>query len=170
MLRGGLLALCSAALAMAAHALAGGTGQNAGLAVPLTALIALAGIALADRQRGGPAILGALGISHAGEHLMLTTLAHHQHAAHFDATHFDATAMTAAHVAAVLLTAVLLTHAESAVFATAAALAMLLPRRPLSQPVPAAALLTHVADIPVDHVLDVLLRKVIGKRGPPLPG
>ncbi|MGH3620930.1 MAG: hypothetical protein ACRDQ5_03960, partial [Sciscionella sp.] len=148
-LRGGLLALCSGALAVAAHALAGGAGPDTGLTLLLTALVGLAGVALADRRRCGLAILGALGVSHLGAHLILTTLAHHQHA-----MHVDGALMTAAHVSAVLLTAVLLTRAEAAVFASAAALAMLLPRRPLSRPVPPATPATYVASTAVDHVRD----------------
>lgn len=159
-----MLACCSALLAVVAHALGGGGAPDTGLAVLLTLLVAAAGTALADRRRGTLSIVAALGVSHAGEHLLLTTLAQHGHG-----HPVDGVAMTATHVLAVLVTALLLARAESALFVAAAALGMLLPRKPLSVP-PLPAPLSGVGRHPraaMRTEQSVLLGRIIRRRGPP---
>jgi hypothetical protein len=165
LLRGGLLAGCSAVLAVAAHAAGGGGAPDTGLAVLLTLLIAAAGTALADRRRGGTAIVAALGVSHTGEHLILTTLADHHHH-----SQVNGVAMTCAHVVAVLVTALLLAGAESALFRAAAALGMLLPRKPFTvPPLPVGAPgLGRYLVVPARTEKSVLLGRIIRRRGPPV--
>ncbi|SHE65293.1 hypothetical protein SAMN05444320_101681 [Streptoalloteichus hindustanus] len=165
MARGAALALSSATLAVAAHAAAGGSVPDTGLAAVLTVLMAGAGTAMADRRRSAPAILAALGGSQVLLHVLLQALA--GHGAHHAPPGFDPSRMVATHVVATLLTAALLVGAERAVFAVAAALAMLLPRR--LAPPPAWAPL-RLASVPIGTVplpLDVLLRRVHTRRGPP---
>jgi hypothetical protein len=162
-LRGGLLATSAAALAIAAHGLAGGGWPDSGFTLLLTALLAAAGTALAGRRRGLPAVVGALSVSQLTLHLLLTDLVPH-HAAHAAA---DWRGMTAAHAVAVLLTALLLTRAEAAVFAAAAALAALLPTRRPPGAVNTARPHRVLPAMRVDTELRVLFRRVCTRRGPP---
>lgn len=160
--RGALLAVSSTVLTLTAHVAGGGAPPDAGLTVLLTLLIAAAGIALADRRRSGPAILGALVAAQTLMHLILVVLCRHDE---FPFA-FDGT-MLLAHVAAVLITGLLLTRAESAIFAAMAALSMLLPRP--NPPLPArTAPLPVINSTLVGHVLDVLLRRICARRGPPV--
>ncbi|MCP2260564.1 hypothetical protein LX15_004282 [Streptoalloteichus tenebrarius] len=167
MARGVALAVSSATLAVAAHAAAGGSVPDTGLAAVLTVLLAGAGTALADRRRGPVAILAALGGSQFLLHVLLQALAGHGHGPHHALPGFDPGLMTAAHVGAALLTAGLLLGAERSVFAVATALAMLLPRR--LSPLPAWAPLRPVTvpAEPVSPPFSVLLRRVVARRGPP---
>jgi len=163
-LRGGLLASTAAALAVTAHGLAGGGWPDTGFTLLLTALLAGAGTALADRRRGLPAILGALGASQLAMHLLLSAPHPHQAGAGLG---LQWPVMTAAHAVAVLLTALLLAKAEAAVFAVARALAALLPRRAQPAPVNVPRPGVVVAPLRVDTELDVLFRRVCLRRGPP---
>lgn len=126
-------------------------------------LIAVAGTALADRRRGPWTILVALVIAELSEHLLLSVM----RAGH-DGVTFDPWLMLAAHAVAVTLTALLLARADSAILTVASAVAMLLPilwspLRPVVVPGPGA-----VAAVAPGHVLDVLLRRVCARRGPPV--
>lgn len=165
--RGSVLACCSAVLAVAAHAVGGGGAPNTGLVIVLTLLIAGAGVALADRRRGALAVVAALGVSHTFEHLALTVLAHgHDGPA---GGRVDGLAMVGAHVLAVLLTALLLAGAESALFVAAAALGMLLPRKPLSVP-PLPTIRPGVGRYtgePAGTEQSVLHGRILRRRGPP---
>lgn len=159
-LRGGALAVTSATLAVTAHVIGGGAAPATGLVVLLTLLVAAAGTALADRRRSGRAILGALAVSHLSIHTILM----------LSCSMSDADiawpAMVTAHLVAVLCTAILLTKAESAIFAVAAALAMLLPR-PLPPPAVRSRQRPPHPAPDTCWVLDVLLRRVVARRGPP---
>jgi hypothetical protein len=160
-LRGALLAGTSSSLAVAAHAIGGGMLPDTGLTLLLTLGVGAAGTALANRRAGPRAVLLALGLSHLGIHLLLS-LGEPGGA-------MDGWAMLGGHVAAVLLAAALLTRAESALFALAAAWAMLLPRwltGPLissAEPVPAPPR----ARPATEGALGVLLRRACARRGPP---
>jgi hypothetical protein len=165
-LRGALLAGTSAALAVAAHAVAGGMLPSTGLTVLLTVGVAAAGIALADRRRGPVAILFALGSAHLGIHLMLSVAATGEPMA---SRPVNGWLMAGGHLLAVLLAAAVLTRAEDAVFALAAAWAMLLPRWSVGPLPPRIASLRLPTDLPpVDRLLAVLLRRSCARRGPPL--
>ncbi|GDY31133.1 hypothetical protein [Gandjariella thermophila] len=165
-LRGGLLALTAGALAVTAHGLAGGGWPDSGFTLLLTALLAAAGTALAGRRRGLPAILGALGASQVALHLLLTDLDPHPDAG-AGGMAADWRVMTAAHTVAVLLTALLLTRAEAAVFAVAAAIAALLPRRMAPGPVNAGPRQRVIPAVRAGTELRVLFRRVCARRGPP---
>jgi hypothetical protein len=163
-LRGGLLAATAAALAVTAHGLAGGGWPDSGFTLLLTALLAAAGTALAGRRRGLPTILGALAVSQLGLHLLLTDLDPHRGTG---VVGVDWRVMTAAHAVAVLLTALVLTRAEAAVFAVAAALAAVLPRRLASGPVTTPPRQRLLPGVPVATELRVLFHRVCLRRGPP---
>ena len=77
----------------------------------VTALLAGAGVALADRKRGSCGILGALGVSQLALHLFLQVAGSHE-AGMSCGMPFSPTAMTLGHIAAVLLTGLLMARAE----------------------------------------------------------
>jgi hypothetical protein len=163
-LRGCLLAGTSAALAVAAHGLAGGGLPDAGLTVLLTLGVAGAGIALADRRRGGPAILLALGASHLGMHLILSL-------AMQESPLLGGVRMLAAHLIGVLAAGWLLTRAERALFLLVTAVLALVPGRPPTAPPPlVSAGPTALGTAPVDRALAVLLTRAAPRRGPPARG
>ncbi|KAA2263761.1 hypothetical protein F0L68_09505 [Solihabitans fulvus] len=164
-----MLAVSSATLAVAAHGAAGGALPDTGLAAIVTVLIAAAGTALADRRRGGPAILAALGVSQLGQHLLLAGLGHRHDLAAAGAG-VDGRLMTGAHVAAVLATALLLTRAETALFAVVSAVSLLLPRRLSPAPIGVPLRVSVAPPARVDTLAEVLLRRVCSRRGPPVLG
>jgi len=164
-LRGVALAGSSAALAVAAHAAAGGSLPAAGPTVALTILLAGLGVALADRQRGLFAILAVVGCSQVGMHVLLSG-----HAAAAAGPSHPAL-MTALHALAALATAVLLTGAEGAVFAAFAVLRWLVRGAArVLRPLPMQdhrVVLTVAAPAACPPLVDVLLRRVNSRRGPP---
>lgn len=174
-LRGVTLAGCSAALTVAAHAAAGGSVPSPGLTLVLTVLLAGAGVALADRRRGFPAILAAVAASQLGMHVLLAGLGHgHGGAAAGLGPGGGAStpvAMVVLHAVAAVITAVLLAGAENAVFAVAAVLRWLLGAVAVGcRPLPPLG--PQVCRIPGfrtfnSFIVDVLLRRVHARRGPP---
>ncbi|WP_106185039.1 hypothetical protein [Umezawaea tangerina] len=164
--RGLLLAVTSAALGVAAHGAAGGSLAEFTPALPLTLLIAGAATALANRRRSPLAILAALGAAQFAQHELLG-LMHHHHTS-TGGLGFDVVQMTTAHVLAALGTGLLLVKADDALFALAAAVSRLLPRTLAPGPVlltPRAAALSAVAG---RVLIELLLRSVNGRRGPPV--
>lgn len=176
--------MSAAALTVAAHGAAGGALPEAGLPVLFTVLLAGAGTAVADRRQGVVGIALTLGAAQFGQHVLLSLLGH-AHPGTAGAAGVTSSAdvdtagaavgsqwMLLAHVLAALLTALLLARAEAAVFAIAAALALLLPRR--LTPAPAWAPLRlptrSLSWGNAGGVLEVLLRRVHGRRGPPRSG
>ncbi len=159
LLRGGLLALCSAGLAITAHALADGGLPDTSLTLVLTVLIGWIGAALAEKTKGPLGVLAVLGSAQVAMHLVLTELMGHMAPAHLD--------MYLAHAVATVLTAGLITHAESMARIAVASLWLLLPVVWRPAPVPVAPVRLP-ADPVAAPVLSVLLRRVHGRRGPPV--
>ncbi len=167
-LRGLAAAGSSAALAVAAHAAAGGALPSTGLAVVLTTLLAGAGVALADRQRGLPSILAVVGGGQLTLHVLLDRLGHAHGAVNGDSS----VSMLVTHTVAAIVVAVLLAGAERSVFAMAAVLRWLLGGvLAAPQPRPATGLSTRPAAPPAlapgSITMTVLLTRVIARRGPP---
>lgn len=161
--RGGLLASCSAALAIAAHGIAGGGVPDTGMTVLLTLGVACLGTALAGKRRDTKEILAALSVSHLGMHLALSTLCH----AAPGGPAISGWGMLGAHAVGVLLTGLVLTRAEQAVFALARALGLLLPKRSAPQPVPSYTV--RVArPCTIDAQVRLLWQAGIWHRGPPV--
>lgn len=162
--RGTAMAVCSTALAVAAHAAGGGGWPDLGLAALVLVLLATAGASLARRRRGFPGILGVLAVTQVQLHFLLALADHH--AGPGQSMFWPGWRMLAAHAVAVLLTALVLTKAEAAVFAVAAALARLLP-----QPLPLLRAESPCDPLTVtervDRLLRVLFRSVCPRRGPP---
>ncbi|GAA1330460.1 hypothetical protein [Saccharothrix algeriensis] len=165
--RAALLAVTSAALSVAAHGAAGGDPTEFAPALPLTALTALVGTALADRGRSPWAILAVLGAAQVGQHALLSL---GDHVADGPGLGFSPVAMTAAHVVAALLTGLLLARADSALTVVSTAVSTAVSRL---VPVLCAFVPTaHATPPPTappgpDAPTAVLLRRVNGRRGPP---
>ncbi|MCE6997022.1 hypothetical protein LZG04_19755 [Saccharothrix sp. S26] len=158
-----LLAVTSAALSVTAHGAAGGSVTEFAPALPLTLLVAFAGTALAERGRRPWTVLATLGAAQVGQHVLLN-LGHH--VADGPGLGFGPTAMTAAHVVAALLTGLLLARADAVLQALAGAVARLVPP-PLTPVAPAGALWSITPSSAANALVDVLLRRVHGRRGPP---
>jgi hypothetical protein len=165
--RGLLLATSSAALAVAAHGLAGGAVADSGFTVLLATLLAWGGLTLA-RRGGTPALVAVLGVTQACQHILLTEIA----SGHGSAPAiFDGWTMFGTHAGATVVTAVLLTRAGVALTAIGAALVWLLGRlyALVAGPVPPrpVAVGTTLPARP-GALLEVLFRHVCARRGPPL--
>ncbi|GGP38006.1 hypothetical protein [Saccharothrix coeruleofusca] len=165
-----LLAVTSAALSVAAHGAAGGEVTDFAPALPLTLLIAFAGTVLAERGRSPWTLLATLGVAQVGQHVLLNLGGHdHTRAPGLD---IDPAAMTAAHAVAALLTGLLLARADAVLTALARALAGVLSRLlpvPGALPRPASRVPAPVPSTAANALVDVLLRRVHGRRGPPSP-
>lgn len=164
--RGVLLAVTSAALSVAAHGAAGGSLGEFTPALPLTVLIAGAATALADRRRRPLVILAALGSGQFAQHELLG-LVHHHHASSAGLG-FDAVQMTTAHVLAALCTGLLLIKADAALFALVSAVSRLLPQSLTPAPVQLAPRLRARRPAAGRVLMELLLRSVNGRRGPPV--
>jgi hypothetical protein len=163
-LRGGVLAVTSAALAVLAHTAAGGTLPDTGLTVLLTVGVAAVGVTLASRRRSTAAVLAVLAAAQLASHVLLSV----------DAmggmpSHGDGLPMLGAHALAVLVSAVVLARADDAVFLVAAVLAMLLPVLAVPPP-PEAPVRIRRRLRPADRQVTVLLRRSHARRGPPATG
>ncbi|GAA3860568.1 hypothetical protein GCM10022243_28330 [Saccharothrix violaceirubra] len=156
-----MLAVTSLGLTVAAHGLAGGEVVDAVPALPLTLLIAFGGTALSERL-GPRSLLGALGLAQFAQHTLLS-LGYHQPMTAV----VDPVAMTAAHAVAAVLTGLLLTRADAALSALASAFPRLVPVLPTHPPV-VGRLFVPVRSPAPDPLVGVLLRRVHGRRGPPL--
>ncbi|MEU4740275.1 hypothetical protein AB0G02_07360 [Actinosynnema sp. NPDC023658] len=159
-----LLAVTSAALSVTAHGAAGGSVTEFAPALPLTLLVAFVGTAVVERWRRPWTTLATLGVAQLGQHALLN-LGHH--AADGPGLGFSPTAMTAAHVVAALLTGLLLARADATLDALVGAVTRLVPP-PLTPLVPAGALWSPAPAPAADTLVSVLLRRVHGRRGPPL--
>ncbi|OLF18332.1 hypothetical protein BU204_07260 [Actinophytocola xanthii] len=161
-----MLAVCTAALAITAHAGAGGSLSDSALTALLTTVLAWGGTSLA-RRGGLLTLVAVLGTTQATQHVLLTEVAH----VHQPAAAVDGWVMFAAHAVATVLTAVLLVRAGSATAAVAAAVRWLVGRlQALSAGPPAGPRRPAPARYPARPgiLLDVLLRRVSQRRGPPL--
>ncbi|WP_461143629.1 hypothetical protein [Salinifilum aidingensis] len=169
-LRGVGLTTTSAALSVAAHAAAGGALPDPGVTAVITALLASAGVALADRQRGPLGILSALAANQMAFHVFFQLSgAHAAHPVH-PATPFAPVQMAFGHIASAILTGLLLSSAERALFGVARFLRRVLPRVPHRTPPPARE--TCVACIPARSrrlIAQLTAQRIHALRGPPAP-
>jgi hypothetical protein len=163
--RGLLLAVTSASLSVAAHGAAGGSLVEFTPVLPLVLLIAGAATALADRYRSPLAILAALGAAQLAQHQLLDLMHHH---APTGGLGFDAVQMTAAHVLAVLGTGLVLVKADAALVSLVNAVSRLLPRTSAPGPVELPPRVTARRPAPGAPLIELLLRSVNGRRGPPV--
>lgn len=171
--RGVGLAVCCAALGVTGHALAGGQLPAPGPTVVCTVLLAMAGIALADRRRGLPAIASTVGGTQVGLHFLLNalTLGHTSHTAPVSPVlPAGPVVMASVHVAATIITVLLLAGAERSIFTLTRVLGWLLRRIPVRPAGPRASgplLLLPVVTATAGE-LRLLLCRMHGRRGPPV--
>jgi predicted ferric reductase len=162
--RGTLLGVTSAVLAVAAHEMAGGGIPNVSATLVITTLVAWAGTGLASKTRSVSAMLALLGVSQVSLHILLTYVSSHQEIV-------LAPAMLTTHVVATACTAVLLTWASDALDMIAAAVVGLV-RLLITVLVRTTRQQTHTTAVTpvfaVGHLLDVVFRRVCTRRGPPL--
>jgi hypothetical protein len=156
--RGGLLALASAGLAITAHALAGGGPPDTAVTLVLTGLVGWTGAALAEKTRGPIGVLAVLGTAQLAMHLVLSGLM--AHAA-------PSGGMFLTHAAATAVTAVVLSHAETMLLAAAASLLLLVPVVWRPAPVPAGPAPLPIRPAADEPTVSVLLRRIHRRRGPP---
>ncbi|WP_106179297.1 hypothetical protein [Prauserella shujinwangii] len=161
--RGTLLAVSSATLAVAAHALADGTMPHLALTLTLAIVIGWVAAALADIARGVQGRLLVLGGAQLTTHWVLAGLTAH------DGGVGHGLAMPVTHGVATMLTALVLVHAESMLAAAVASLYLLLPVSWKPAPIPAGTPVRAVVrPTGGPYFVEVLLRRVNGRRGPPL--
>jgi hypothetical protein len=164
--RGALLAVSAAALSVTAHRLADGGLPDPAMTVLLTGLFGWTATALTRRARGTVATVTLLGAAQLVMHLLLTTLAgHHDMYAMPGSTGLG---MVSAHAVATVLTALLLARADATLLAVLAALRAFLPRLFSALPVPAAPAPVPVRARVPSHLVGVDLRRIRGRRGPPV--
>jgi len=165
--RGTLLAVSAGALSVTAHRLADGGLPDPAMTVLLTGLFGWTAAALARKARGPVATITLLGAAQLVMHLLLTTLAGHHDA--YATTSTTGFGMIAAHATATVLTALLLAGADTMLLTVLAVLRAILPRLLTPLPVPSAApaLVPARLDGP-DHLVGIDLRRIRGRRGPPV--
>ena len=166
--RGVGLATTAASLSVAGHAAAGGALPDPGTTVAVTALLAGAGVGLADRRRGPWAIVGDLSLSQFALHLFLQLAGSHQGQAHAIGPSFDPATMIAAHVLAVAGTGLLLGRAEAAVFLLTALWNRILPRKPDRFPFLAPLRVICPTPVTLRTRAQLTVRRIHGLRGPPV--
>lgn len=167
MWRGVVLAVTSAMLAVAAHAVAGGGLPDPGLTAMLTIGVAAIGVALARHRRSIGFILTVLGAAQLTTHVLLSYAETGLTGMHM-VSHGYSLPMLGAHAVAVLISAWLLARADDAIFLVASALDRLLPRL-LSPPVvPETPRHPSPAPAGQDRSTTVLLRRSNARRGPPV--
>ncbi len=172
--RGGLLGVSSGALAVTAHMIGDGELPDTAITLLLTVLIGWNAAALAAKARGPLATIIDLGAGQVVMHLVLSSLSSHEltHTASTQTGPSPASsnvAMTVAHVVATLITAVLLAKADGLLLGVLACLRTLVPLILAPLPVPAAVPAPVLASpAGPGHLIRVDLRRVHGRRGPPL--
>jgi hypothetical protein len=166
-IRGVSLAVTSAALAVAAHAVAGGGLPDPALTALLTVGLAALGIALADRRRGIGAVLLVLGAAQLATHVLLSIAEQNMAGGQMSGGQMDTPLMTGTHAVAVLVTAVLLATADAVMFRLAAVFSMLLPTVLVAPPVPAGPVTLTPAATPPHRPMSALLTLASPRRGPP---
>ncbi len=169
MVRGALLGVSSAALAVTAHMIGDGDLPDTAMTVLLTVLIGWNAAFLASKARGPLATIVDLGAGQVVMHLVLSSLSTHEVVHDEPAPVSGGLAMTAAHVVATLITAVLLAKADGLLLGILSCLRALVPFILNALPVP-AAMASPVLARPAGpgHLVRVDLRRVHGRRGPPL--
>ncbi|WP_336205217.1 MFS transporter [Nonomuraea sp. LPB2021202275-12-8] len=155
-------------LAALAHSLGGGTGPDPWAAgVGLAVVFALA-MALSGTERSTTTINATLVVTQLGLHELFggdgsAYVAAHQHGRGLG----DALGMLLAHLTATLVTGCWLARGEAALWAMLRRLArrLVLLRPVATAPLPPAAPIAHVRDVP----RRLLFRHSVARRGPPLP-
>ncbi|RSN37427.1 hypothetical protein DMC61_02480 [Amycolatopsis sp. WAC 04169] len=161
--------MSSAALAVTAHMIGDGDLPDTAMTVLLTVLIGWNAAALAAKARGPLATIVDLGAGQVVMHLVLSSLSTHGPVHDEPASVSGGLAMTVAHVVATLITALLLAKADGLLLGVLSCLRALVPFILNALPVPAAVAAPVLArPAGPGHLVRVDLRRVHGRRGPPL--
>jgi hypothetical protein len=160
--RGGLLAATSTALAVSAHAIGHGGLPDTAPTLVMTAVLGWIGTALAGRARGPAGTLAVLGAAQLVLHVVLTDLSPHA-----GAEMMDGTTMTVAHAAATLVTALVVARADALLLVVATRLRRLLPVSWGPVPIPDGPVRAPLAQPVTRDAVTVLLHRVVRRRGPP---
>jgi len=169
-----LLGVSSAALAVTAHVIGDGDVPDSAMTLLLTVLIGWNAAALAAKARGPMATIVDLGAGQVVMHLVLSSLSSHElrHTALAQSGPSPSSgglAMTAAHVVATLVTALLLAKVDGLLLGVLTCLRALVPFILGALPVPAATASPVLArPAGPGHLVRVDLRRVHGRRGPPV--
>jgi hypothetical protein len=167
--RGGLLAVSSAVLAVSAHTLADGSLPDLPMTVLLTVMVGWTATALAAQARGPVPTVAILGAAQIVMHVVLTTLAPHSDTHTMTSGAMSGLTMTTAHTVATILTALLVTRAESMLLTVLNAMRLLLPPVWRAAPVPDLVLAPIPVPAPeIGQLVSELFRSTLGRRGPPL--
>jgi hypothetical protein len=161
--RGTVLAALVTLLTATGHVAGGGSLADLSPLAVLVPLLAQVLVAAADRCRGLPAVLVALGSGQLALHHLLVVLT-----AHDSAGADTGSAMLAAHAVATLATAVVVNHADATLAALLAASRRLLPRRPTVAAVDVAPPVRPVPSADVPLVAGPALLAAHARRGPPI--
>jgi hypothetical protein len=167
--RGGLLGVSSAALAVTAHVVGDGELPDTAMTLLLTVLIGWNAAALAAKARGPVATIIDLSAGQIVMHLVLSSLSSHELTHSVPGPASGSIAMIVAHTVATLVTALLLAKADGLLLGVLACLRALVPFLLAALPVPAAVPAPVLArPAGPGHLVRVDLRRVHGRRGPPL--
>lgn len=165
-LRGGVLAVASTLLGLAAHAAAGGASPHPSVLLPLAVLTAVAGAALAGDNPRSTRVIGVLVASQLAMQVLFVL----GHQAHPHIGHAGPATMAAGQVAAVVAIGLMLVHADSVLVCLSDAVAAV---RPVlwTQPAPATRLVScRPRRVGGDRRWKVLLARNCPRRGPPANG
>jgi hypothetical protein len=167
--RGGLLAVSSAVLAISAHTLADGSLPDLSMTVLLTVMVGWTATALAAKARGLVSTIAVLGAAQLVMHVVLSTLALHSDIHSATAGAMSGLTMTTSHSVATILTALLVTRADSMLLTVLNTMRLLLPPVWRAAPVPDTVLAPIPVPAPeIGQLVSELFRSTLGRRGPPL--
>jgi hypothetical protein len=167
--RGVVLAVISTALAVTAHAVAGGGLPDTGLTVLLLAAVAGVGIALAGARLSVWTILAVLGPTQLVMHLVLSMDMTDMATMDGASLPYNGVAMVLAHVVAVTVTAAMLSHADDAMFFIASVVVRVVPTIVVAPPpAPAASPKSRPAAAPAIRPAAVVRCRANARRGPPV--
>lgn len=167
--RGAALGLVTAAIGVSAHLIGVGDLPDTGPTLGVAALVAWAGSALADRQRGPAATVAALAAGQALVHVVLLLPARLVHREPLGGGSSSLT-LLAAYAGAVLVIGVLLAGADTALLAVFDVVRVVLRRARTTVPVRVPLWVGAVPAVAHDGAKDVLLRRTRSRRGPPRLG
>lgn len=164
--RGVVLAAASAALAVAAHGIAGGGMPGMVPTLLLSFGVSATGIGLANRRYSLGVVVVLLGVTQLVTHLLLSVDSSGMSG--MSPETFNGLTMLGAHAAAVLVTSLLLVWADTLLFALARTLRRLLPIVVAPAPIAVARQRPRLSAASRGHVTAVSLCRINARRGPPV--
>ncbi|GAA1303384.1 hypothetical protein GCM10009634_63300 [Saccharothrix xinjiangensis] len=160
-MRCGAVGLSTGLLAVLAHAGGGGHLPSLPHLLVFALAIGCTCLPLTDQQLGFGELLSLVGAVQVAAHVFLVVLSHDPREL------VPAPAMLLGHALATAIVIIALAGFEQAVFRLAAAVAAVLPRR-LSPPPAVAPLRIPIAAHPPQPLAEVLRRRTVPRRGPPV--